>query len=994
MCCRTDRYVDSRLTRAFSFYYSLTHSLTHSLTLFTHSLSLLYLLHCGGLAQCLLPGLTAKDSDGTPRDAFPRTARVVLREGGVGATSKLAPFTTYSFGAHVSKTTTAASATASPDREASTKALLYPAALAAPMALILWREGDLIVTTAKTRVRATGHFNGEALSFAWSVHAAAAAGKGKQGGFEDTPLLSAPFSAKAYLTLAPGLLAQGASFEFRVRVRPSSGGGAALQGGSRMVIHTDAPPTLQKTTATAATTMSAAPASGGVEFSTEFSVDCGEWLDDPSHSPLSYQLVDAATGDALTPRQVASPRFEGVVLPPGSGSTGLLSVACRVWDSLGAWGEAAMSVGVARIADPEAAVATIKAAFAGAARLRRLEVFPAALRRVRELEALRATSRRRLITADQQQQQQQQEQGQGQGEQQRRRLSTFAARPIGSDSGAAANNAFRLAMVSASVADPAALSAAVAYARETFATYELAAAAATANGGGPGDTSAFPDAAVLLPAATALASAVAHLSVPRGGLGAATATYMSAVGAARAAMDVLRRRESSISSGSGSSSSAAVALRSSMSTLVASLAHAAATLDIASVGDNSDEVCDAATFPKGFVGESSSIARQQTLWGGGTSLGQRLVVSTFRGDAGAGTGSVLPAAHGVSAFSVASTDGRATGCETTSVGSTSSQPFHYVRLLFGSSPAKEMPFAAAGAAAPCVTVTLAAAFDADGGTPPNWEFGCAVALLPTDTDVSGGTALAWDGARCATTPPAAGSGSSGGKATTCVCTLCADDRVDASDLGTEVSGLIGIPPAGSRRVPAASSGGLDGGAVAGIVLGCMAVLGAGAFAVQQRLRRGQAAWKSPSSSTTGSPIPPPMSMPSGLWGAGAAGMGDHHAKGQGGGAADMPIHAAHGSANKAERGDFGKRNPMFASARNLLSRARGKSTEQAAPLASDDAAAAAAAAGAATSSGAMVASTPLPAGWKAATDGTSGNTYYFHCDTGEVTWIRPTLSIV
>jgi hypothetical protein len=78
--------------------------------------------------------------------------------------------------------------------------------------------------------------------------------------------------------------------------------------------------------------------------------------------------------------------------------------------------------------DPEAAVATIKATFAGAARLKRLEVFPAALRRVRELEMLRATSRRRL-TADlpqpfdlyhhqQQQQQQQQQEQQEQQEQQ------------------------------------------------------------------------------------------------------------------------------------------------------------------------------------------------------------------------------------------------------------------------------------------------------------------------------------------------------------------------------------------------------------------------------------------------------------------------------------------------------------------------------------------------------------------------------------------------
>jgi hypothetical protein len=398
-------------------------------------------------------------------------------------------------------------------------------------------------------------------------------------------------------------------------------------------------------------------------------------------------------------------------------------------------------------------------------------------------------------------------------------------------------------------------------------------------------------------------------------------------------------------------------------------------------------VCDAATFPKGFVGESSSIARQQTLWGGGTSLGQRLVVSTFRGDADGSGASVLPAAHSVSAFGVVSTDGRATGCESTSVGSTTSQPFHYVRLLFGSSPAKELPFAAAGAAAPCVAVTLAAAFNAD-GSPPDWDFGCAVALLPTDTDVSGGTALAWDGAKCETTPPAAAGG-----ATTCVCTLCADDRVDASDLGTEVSGLIGIPPAGSRRVPAASSGGLGGGAVAGIVLGCMAVLGAGAFAVQQRLRRGRGAWKNPSSSpTTGSPIPPPMSMPSGLWGAGAAGIGDHHAQGQGGGAADMPIHAAHGPA-KAEHGDFGKRNPMFASARNLLNRARSRTrlTTDQAPAAVDGSSSSSSSS---SSGGAMVTSTPLPAGWKAATDGTSGNTYYFHCDTGEVTWIRPTLSIV
>jgi hypothetical protein len=661
-------------------------------------------------SECFFKGYIAVESDGTERDRFPSIGRISMDDETDGeGNALLAPYSTYHFTSYVAKTSSKSLFT-SPDRQGEAKTLLYSGTVTTPKAAIIWPTNKVIVVSSKTRIRGTGLApNNGQLEFSWNVRESV-----EEGG-SGTLVAEVPWTTKAYMTINSNFLKEGAKYEFALFVRDEDG----AHGSSKMTISTDVAPTLD-----ASDPVSCTPPNGGSEFVSEHDIDCGQWIDAPNHMPFTYQLLYTTPSNSvarvLTARRVSDNFFPNVRLPSGNP----VSVICRVWDRLGAFRDASVSVNVAEASGTEASISAIKAVFQDGGHLRQLEIFGAALQRLKELEMQRAVDARR-----------------------RRRLGDSSHRQVGNDT-AAINRAFITAFNASSAADPMALSASIEYAETVYGTYSLTKESA----GG----TAVSD-AQLQTATAALASSVAHVSVSP---------------VVKSNMGVVWKRVEKQVRNAAKTLSYAPATRHLLDTLYASYLHGAATLD----REIELEAGVCSSIDSGVWVEddnASSVSRTLNL---GCGIGA-LSVQTYYGNISEISfptpgNSFL----GLQSLSLSPNSDFYTGCETLTVGrSLLHRPnWVYVRIVLGEKTSNQTNDL--GAEDECITVSMRASFNTPGGV-------CAAALLSTNTDVLG--SLSFDSSQCSTTAV-------GDSSRLCSCRLCASDRVDPSDDGTEMSALIGI----------------------------------------------------------------------------------------------------------------------------------------------------------------------------------------------------------
>jgi hypothetical protein len=212
----------------------------------------------------------------------------------------------------------------------------------------------------------------------------------------DTEPLSAPSLStgtstgwldKAYFTIVKDTMVAGREYTLTLAVKDAAG---ECEATATRLIQTNTAPRL-------VSNITILPVEKGVEFNTSYTVDCGTWVD--TDETLSYRLQFWYNFDAfaprwtwLTPLQSGSTVFPGVMLPYSDAGGGVTEVRCVAYDDEGAFGYGYANATVAE--HPELAAA-VDELFLRGSHTERLEVFPAALRRLQQIDKANNSRRRR-----------------------------------------------------------------------------------------------------------------------------------------------------------------------------------------------------------------------------------------------------------------------------------------------------------------------------------------------------------------------------------------------------------------------------------------------------------------------------------------------------------------------------------------------------------------------------------------------------------------------
>ena len=227
----------------------------------------------------------------------------------------------------------------------------------------------------------------------------------------DAPSLSTGVSStvwltKAYFSIDANVMRPGREYQLTLTVRDEGVVGGCQATATRL-LQTNVPPR-------ALTAVTFEPETGGSEFNTTFTVNCGEWVD-TADDYITYRLsfwynLDSFTARWawLTERQEGDGLFRDVLLPHSTATGGLTRVRCVAFDSHDAFGVSLGVLGYVEV--PVAASADLAAAvdrvFVEGDHRDNLFVFPAALRRLQQVDrsrhAINGRRRRRglLATAD------------------------------------------------------------------------------------------------------------------------------------------------------------------------------------------------------------------------------------------------------------------------------------------------------------------------------------------------------------------------------------------------------------------------------------------------------------------------------------------------------------------------------------------------------------------------------------------------------------------
>ncbi|EEH55406.1 uncharacterized protein MICPUCDRAFT_60044 [Micromonas pusilla CCMP1545] len=204
---------------------------------------------------------------------------------------------------------------------------------------------------------------------------------------------------KGYMSIVKNTMNPGREYTLTLTTRVA-GVDNGCEGQSERILVTNAPPR------SVGEGVVVEPAIDGIEFETKFSVDCGEWVD--ADKTLEYRLAYWYDYDVFAPRwmwltelQEGHAVFEDVLLPHNRRAGGRTKIRCVAFDDEGAFGTSVTTVKVAAHANISAAVDDV---FVIGSHLEHLHVFPAALRRLQEVDKLRhavaAQRRRRALLGE------------------------------------------------------------------------------------------------------------------------------------------------------------------------------------------------------------------------------------------------------------------------------------------------------------------------------------------------------------------------------------------------------------------------------------------------------------------------------------------------------------------------------------------------------------------------------------------------------------------